>query len=145
MINVKAKIEGEPDVPPFIRVFEYRDKSDDLIFYSMVERIKEKLARNLKINTNESLLFYCAYVVSELRDHKSIDSIEKNASRILSTDKVMIGVPETLRKVTFEAIVDNMPNKEIITFDEPMPTSSYILTATRTTKTTKTKTKTKKL
>lgn len=130
MINVKAKIEGEPDVPPFIRVFEYRDKSDDLIFYSMVERIKEKLAQNLKINTNESLLFYCAYVVSELRDHKSIDSIEKNASRILSTEKVMIGVPETLRKVTFEAIVDNMPNKEIITFDEPMPTSSYILTAT---------------
>jgi urease gamma subunit len=134
MINVKAKIEGEPDVAPFIRVFDYRDKSDDLIFYSMVERIKEKLAKNLKINTNESLLFYCAYVVSELRAHKSIDSIEKNASRILSTDKVMIGVPETLRKVTFEAIVDNMPKKQI-TFDEPMPTSNYILTTT--TKTTK--------
>jgi urease gamma subunit len=131
MINVKAKIEGEPDVGPFIRVFEYRDKSDDLIFYSMVERIKEKLVRNLKINTNESLLFYCAYVVSELRAHKSIDSIEKNASRILSTDKVMIGVPETLRKVTFEAIVDDMPKKQI-TFDEPMPTSSYILTTTKT-------------
>jgi urease gamma subunit len=129
MINVKAKIEGEPDVAPFIRVFDYRDKSDDLIFYSMVERIKEKLAKNLKINTNESLLFYCAYVVSELRAHKSIDSIEKNASRILSTDKVMIGVPETLRKVTFEAIVDNMPKKQI-TFDEPMPTSNYILTTT---------------
>jgi urease subunit gamma len=99
----------------------------------MAERIKEKLAQNLKINTNESLLLYCAYVVSELRAHKSIDSIEKNASRILSTDKVMIGVPETLRKITFEAIVDNMPKKQIITFDEPMPTSSYILT-TKTTK-----------
>jgi urease gamma subunit len=135
MINVKAKIEGEPDVPPFIRVFEYRDKSDDLIFYSMVERIKEKLARNLKINTNESLLFYCAYVVSELHSHKSIDSIEKNASRILSTDKVMIGVPETLRKITFEAVVDNMPKKQIITFNEPIPTSSYILTATKKQKT----------
>ena len=133
MINVKAKIEGEPDVAPFIRVFEYRDKSDDLIFYSMVDRIKEKLAQNLKINTNESLLFYCAYVVSELRAHKSIDSIEKNASRILSTDKVMIGVPETLRKVTFEAIVDDMPKKQI-TCDEPMPTSSYILTTTTKTK-----------
>lgn len=140
MINVKAKIEGEPDVGPFIRVFEYRDKSDDLIFYSMVERIKEKLVRNLKINTNESLLFYCAYVVSELRAHKSIDSIEKNASRILSTDKVMIGVPETLRKVTFEAIVDDMPKKQI-TFDEPMPTSSYILTTTKTISKSKSKTK----
>ena len=105
------------------------------MLFRSVERIKEKLLRNLKINTNESLLFYCAYVVSELRAHKSIDSIEKNASRILSTDKVMIGVPETLKKVTFEAIVDNMPKKQI-TFDEPMPTSSNILT-------TKTKTKTK--
>jgi hypothetical protein len=54
----------------------------------------------------------------------------------------MIGVPETLRKITFEAIVDNMPKKQIITFDEPMPTSSYILTATTTTtKITKTTTK----
>jgi hypothetical protein len=51
----------------------------------------------------------------------------------------MIGVPETLRKITFEAIVvDNMAKKQIIiTFDEPMPTSSYILTKTKTKTTTK--------
>ncbi len=128
MINVKAEIKGEPDAAPLIRVFEYKDKSDDLIFYSTVEIIKQKLARNLKINVNESLIMYCAYVVNELRTHKSTNSIEKNASKILSTDKVMIGVPETLRKITFEAIVDNMPKKQII-LDEPMPTSSYILTA----------------
>ena len=128
MINIKAEIKGEPDAPPLIRVFEYKDKSDDLIFYSTVEIIKQKIARNLKINANESLIMYCAYVVSELRAHKSINSIEKNASKILSTDKVMIGVPETLRKITFEAMVDNMPKKQI-TLDEPMPTSSYILTA----------------
>jgi urease gamma subunit len=125
MINIKAEIKGEPDAPPLIRIFEYKDKSDDLIFYSTVEIIKQKLARNLKINTNESLIMYCAYVVSELRAHKSINTIEENASKILSTDKVMIGVPETLRKITFEAIVDNMPKKQI-TLDEPMPTSSYI-------------------
>ena len=128
MINIKAQVKGEPDAPPLIRVFEYKDKSDDLIFYSTVEIIKQKIARNLKINANESLIMYCAYVVSELRAHKSINSIEKNASKILSTDKVMIGVPETLRKITFEAMVDNMPKKQI-TLDEPMPTSSYILTA----------------
>ena len=128
MINIKAEIKGEPDAPPFTRVFEYKDKSDDLIFYSTVEIIKHRLARNLKINVNESLIMYCAYVVNELRAHKSTNSIEKNASRILSTDKVMIGVPETLRKITFEAIVDNMPKKQII-LDEPMPIRSYILTA----------------
>jgi len=128
MINIIAEIKGEPDAAPLIRVFEYKDKSDDLIFYSTVEIIKHRLARNLKINVNESLIMYCAYVVNELRAHKSTNSIEKNASKILSTDKVMIGVPETLRKITFEAIVDNMPKKQII-LDEPMPTSSYILTA----------------
>ena len=128
MIDIKAEIKGEPDTPPLIRVFEYKDKSDDLIFYSTVEIIKQKIARNLKINANESLIMYCAYVVSELRAHKSINSIEKNASKILSTDKVMIGVPETLRKIRLEAMIDNMPKKQI-TLDEPMPTSSYILTA----------------
>src|ERR671929_1328133 len=128
MINIKAEIKGEPDAPPLIRIFEYKDKSDDLIFYSTAEIVKQKVARNLKINVNESLIMYCAYIVNELRAHKSITSIEKNASEILSTDKVMIGVPETLRKITFEAIVDNIPKKQII-LDEPMPTSSYILTA----------------
>lgn len=128
MIDIKAEIKGEPDAPPLIRVFEYKDKSDDLIFYSTVEIIKQKIARKLKINANESLIMYCAYIVSELRAHKSINTIEENASKILSTDKVMIGVPETLRKITFEAIVDNMPRKQI-TLVEPMPTSSYILTA----------------
>ena len=128
MIDIKAEIKGEPDTPPLIRVFEYKDKSDDLIFYSTVEIIKQKIARNLKINANESLIMYCAYIVSELRAHKSINTIEKNASKILSTDKVMIGVPETLRKIRLEAMIDNMPKKQI-TLDEPMPTSSYILTA----------------
>jgi urease gamma subunit len=128
MINIKAQVKGEPDAPPLIRVFEYKDKSDDLIFYSTVEIIKQKIAQNLKINANESLIMYCAYIVSELRAHKSINTIEKNASKILSTDNVMIGVPETLRKITFEAMVDNMPKKQI-TLNEPMPTSSYILTA----------------
>jgi urease gamma subunit len=130
VIYIKAEVKGEPDAPPFIRIFEYRDKSDDLIFYGTVEMIKEKLARRLKINTNESLIIYCAYIVNELRAHKSINSIEKNASKILSTDKVMIGVPETLRRVIFEVMVDNMPKKQI-TFNEPIPTSSYILTTTK--------------
>ena len=130
MIYIKAEVKGEPDAPPFIRVFEYRDKSDDLIFYGTVEMIKEKLAQRLKINTNESLIIYCAYVVSELRAHKSINSIEKNASKILSADNVMIGVPETLRKVMFEVMVDNIPKKQI-TFNEPIPTSNYILTTTK--------------
>ena len=127
MIHLKIEVKGEPDVPSFTRIFEHGDKTDEQIFFNSVDIVKEKLARNLKINTNEALLVYCAYIVNELRSGKSKDTIEKNASKILSTHNVMIGVPETLRKITFEATIDDLPKKVII-FDEPIPIGDYILT-----------------
>ena len=127
MIHLKIEVKGEPDVLPFTRVFEHGDKTDEQIFFNSVDIVKEKLARNLKINTNEALLVYCAYIVSELRSGKHKDTIEKNSSKILSTHNVMIGVPETLRKITFEATIDDLP-KEVIIFEEPIPISDYILT-----------------
>ena len=127
MIHAKAVIKGEPDTPPFIMVFQYADKSDEQIFYTSVEMIKEKLAKNLKINTNEALLVLCIYVVNEIRASKPVNIIEKNASRILSTDKVMIGVPETLRNITFNAMIDDFPVKNI-TFENALPIKNYTLT-----------------
>lgn len=68
---------------------------------------------------------YCAYIISELRDEKSIESIKENAKKILSQDKVMIGVPESIRKITFDVNVDN--NELEITLDEPIHITEYIL------------------
>ena len=127
MIYLKIEVKGEPDVLPFTRIFEHGDKTDEQIFFNSVDIVKEKLARNLKINTNEALLVYCAYIVNELRSGKSKDTVEKNASKILSTHNVMIGVPETLRKITFEATIDDLP-KEVIIFEKPIPIGNYILT-----------------
>ena len=127
MIHLKIEVKGEPDVPPFTRVFEHGDKTDEQIFFNSVDMVKEKLTRNLKINTNEALLVYCAYIVSEFRSGKSKDMVEKNATKILSTHNVMIGVPETLRKITFEATIDGLP-KEVVIFKKPIPISDYILT-----------------
>jgi len=126
MIHLKIEIKGEPDAPPFTRIFEHGDKTDEQIFFNSVDIVKEKLARSLKINTNEALIVYCAYIVNELRSGKSKDIIEKNVSKILSTHNVMIGVPETLRKITFEATIDDLP-KEVIIFEEPIPIGDYIL------------------
>jgi urease subunit gamma len=129
MICLKAQIKGEPDVPPIIRVFEYANSSDEVIFYNSVEIIREKITKRLKINTNEALVVFCAYVVDQLRARKSVRYIRDNASKILSTQNVMIGVPETLRTIKFEARVDKLPIKKIM-FNEPIPiTGSYILTA----------------
>lgn len=90
----------------------------------MKELIKEKLSKNLRVNTNESLALYCGYVVNQLRARRSIDSIENNAAKILEADNVMIGVPETLRRISFEVILDTLTIKKIF-FREPIPATSY--------------------
>ena len=88
--------------------------------------IQEKLDKNLRININESLIIYCAYAISELRARKPITVIERNAQKILPPEKVMIGVPESLRKITFETRIDKLPKRRI-TLKEPIATSNYIL------------------
>lgn len=125
MIHVKAIVTGEPDVPPLTKIFQ-DDTNSEKIFLSSVQLIKDRLAKNLRININETLLVYCAYVVSELRDGKLINVIQNNAKKILSADNVMIGVPESIRKISLEISIDE---KQIITIilDEPIPTSDYIL------------------
>jgi urease gamma subunit len=125
MIHVKATIWGEPDVLPFTRIFDY-GSADEEIFFSSAAMIQEKLARKMKINANEALVTYCACVVKSIRAGRPESDIQEDAQKILSADKVMVGVPETLRVITFEAKIDSMPAIKI-TFKEPIPTSSYML------------------
>jgi urease gamma subunit len=130
MIYVKAVIKGEDDIPPFIRLFEYPDKSDESIFFNTIKMINEKVARNLKINVNECLMIYCAYIIEQLHTNKSIKSIEQDAKRVLSVNRVMIGVPESLKKIIFEVKLDDDNNnvrEQIVNISDPLPTSRYIL------------------
>jgi urease gamma subunit len=128
MINIKATVKGEPDTTPFTRTFLYVSKSDEQVFHNSVEMIQEKLDKNLRININESLIIYCAYAISELRAGKPVTVIERNAQKILPPDKVMIGVPESLRKIILETRIDKLPKRRI-TLKEPIATSNYILAA----------------
>lgn len=125
MINVRAVVRGEPDTLPFTMDFQYPTSSDERIFYQSVEIIKEKSRRNLKLNVNESLVLFCAYIVGCLREYGSKQTIEDGGSKILSTDEVMIGVPETLRRITFDALVDNLARMEII-LHQPIPLPNLV-------------------
>lgn len=125
MIHVKAIVMGDAYIQPLTKIFQDDSKSENVFLFS-VNIIKARLAKNLRINLNEALLVYCAYIINELRCGKSIVSITNNAKKILSTDNVMIGIPESIRKLSFEVTLDNKP-KVTITLDEPIPTSDYIL------------------
>ena len=131
MIYVKALIKGEDDIPPFTRLFEYADESDESIFFEAIQMIRQRLSKNLRINIHECLMVYLAYVVQQLRANKPIKSIKENARKILSVDQVTIGVPESLKKIAFEVKMndENSIRKEIINIDSPLPTCKYILSA----------------
>ena len=121
MIRVKVTVKGEQDVPPFTRVFDYEEE----IFFSSATMVEEKIRQKMRINANEALMAYCAFVVKSIRAGKKDQNIQKEASEILSTDSVMIGVPETLQAITFEATLHNKFRK--VTIREPIPTSNFIM------------------
>lgn len=120
MINVRATIRGEPDAPPFTKVFDYNEE----IFFSSAMIVEEKIRHNMKINTNEALMAYCAYVVKSIRAGKKEREIQKSLPKF-TLNNVMIGVPETLRAIMFEVTIAKKARK--ITIKEPIPTSSYIM------------------
>jgi urease subunit gamma len=120
MIHVKATVRGEPDVSPFTKVFDY----DEEIFFSSADMVGEKIKRGLKVNANEALTVYCAHVVRSIRAGRQDSNIQDEARKMLSVDQVMIGVPETLRTITFEATIDSKPARRIV-LKQPIPAGKY--------------------
>lgn len=129
MIYIKITVKGEPDVSPFTRIFQYSTKTDEEIFINSEIMIKDRLSRNLKININEAITVYSAFIVSELRGGKSIKQIQKNASFLLGPEQVMIGVPESMRKISFEVTLDD-DSMKLIVLNTPIRILDYILKST---------------
>lgn len=127
MIDIKVLVRGEIDTPPFVRLFQYPDREEESIFFNSVASIMKKIGRGLKINANETLAIFCAYVIEQMREDKSQDEIENAAQGVISSDQVMIGVPETLREMSFDVIIDDFPEQRI-KFLEPMKISDYMMT-----------------
>jgi urease gamma subunit len=80
----------------------------------------------MRININETLTIYLNYIINQLRLHNKSNVITSNLSKLLSPDQVMIGVPESLRKIHFN--ISSEDKKQLdIKITEPITTSSYIL------------------
>ena len=129
MILVRVAVIDEQGASPFSQVFEYSNESFDNIFSPMIDRIKEKLKQQLRINLYECLALYCNYVVLRLRTKNGTSSVEKGIRALLSHNDVMTGVPETLRKIVFQ-IELNRGEQEIITISEPIRIPHYVLGTT---------------
>jgi urease gamma subunit len=129
LILVKVTVICEEGASPFSQVFEYSNESFDKIFSPTVDRIKENLKRQLRINLYECLALYCDYMLSRLRTKNDTSSIEQGIRAVLSHHDVMTGVPETLRKIVFHMEL-NRGEQEIITISEPIRILHYVLGTT---------------
>jgi urease subunit gamma len=124
-MQIKLTIQGEPDISPLVITNQY-SKADEAIFSNLVAMVKDKLDRNLRININECITLYSMFVVSELRNGKTIKQIQQNASVLLRPEQVMIGVPESLRKMSFELALDDVTTRQVV-LETPILISDYIL------------------
>ena len=80
----------------------------------------------MRININETLNIYLNYIIKQLQLHKKASEIRSNLSKLLSPDQVMIGVPESLRKIDFNISTENK-QKLKLTVTEPILTTCYVL------------------
>ena len=119
-------VQGEPDMAPFTRIYQFYNKTDYIILSNSIMTINDKLSRKMKININETLYIYLNYIIDQLRLHKKRTEIIKNASKLLTPDQVMIGVPESLRKINFNIKLEST-QRQRITIKEPISTTSYVL------------------
>ena len=80
----------------------------------------------MRININETLNIYLNYIINQLQLKKNSNEIISDLSKLLSPDQVMIGVPESLRKIDFNISAENK-QKLCMTIKEPITTTSYVL------------------
>jgi urease gamma subunit len=79
-----------------------RDEIDETIFLNTFRIIETKIKRQLRINLNESMWFYCGSILNQLFLGTDTDEIRTNLSKILSKEMVMIGVVEFMEKIEIE-------------------------------------------
>jgi len=93
-----------------------RDEIDETIFFNTFRIIEAKIKRQLRINLNESMWFYCGCVLNQLHMGTAMDEIRTNLSKILNEEMVMIGVVELMKKIEIEIkiVTDHIISHNII-------------------------------
>jgi len=86
MILVNIMVQGEPDTKPFFKTFHHLSKSDENIFFESAKLVQGRILRNLRININETITIFTAYIVTELRAGKTITEIQRKYSHQIYLD-----------------------------------------------------------
>ncbi len=124
-MKIEVLVQGDPDIKPFTKIFHY-EKSDEQIFFESTQLIKKHLLNNMRLNINETLGLFVAYVITSLNERKTIKEIQKHIPNMLLPHQVMIGVPESLRKLTFRITAKDMDSEQM-SIKDPIRIEQYFL------------------
>ena len=123
-MNIKILVQGDSDLPLLTKTFGYK-KDEEFIFFQSIEPIKKRISNNLRLNFNEVLSLFVAYVITSLNENKSHQEIKNHFQELLSEQQVMIGVPESMRHLKFQVGL----NQDVVAIDvdEPIKINSTFL------------------
>jgi urease gamma subunit len=124
LIDAKVTAKGEPDAQPLIKDFQFDGEIDLKVLSNSAKKIGYKLSRGAKINVNEVLLTYLNYIIFALKSNTSVSEMMVHVSTLLSSNQVMIGVPETLREIRVDIIGYGISEIQIV-LNEPIPIPIY--------------------
>ena len=124
-MKIEVLVQGDPDIKPFTKTFHY-EKLDEDIFFESTLLIKKRIFNKMRININETLELFVTFIADSLKKNKTLSDIEKQIPELLLPNQVMIGVPETLRKLTFRIVTNDM-SSELISVTTPICVNQYFL------------------
>ena len=112
--------EAGPHAAPIRRVFEYEGLDDEVLAASAA-RIRDMLARGMRLNVNDALLMFAAYVAVSVGDGRDAGRIAGEARGMLEPHNVMVGVPEMLCSMRFEVEMDGLGGRPAsVSIDRPI-------------------------
>lgn len=117
-------LAGGTDAPLISRTYKFEGCSDR-VFVASVGKVKDILGRGMRINLDQALLLLAFTVASAIGMGWDRDKTHKTVSRMLSHDKVMIGVPEMLSRLDFEIVQDRKVTA--VSMDAPIAVPNYRL------------------
>ena len=124
-MKIEVLVQGDPDIQPFTKTFHY-EKIDEDIFVESAQLIKKHILNNMRLNIDETLELFVTCIVASLNENKTLSEIQKHIPELLLPNQVMIGVPESLRKLTF-IITTNHIDGESISVSTPIMINPYFL------------------
>lgn len=91
---------------------------EKILIYSLAEISLKRKAKGIKLNHPESMAVICAAAMDGAREGKTLEQVMAEASKVLTRDDVMEGVPEMIPFVQLEAVFTD--GSRLITVHQPI-------------------------